>query len=85
MPQGKAYSSQDHHEGLRTGVLLLNDVRKLLPNAGIIFLSNVRNPKTLEAMGQQASIRFVSKVECSPLQLVEMVREFLSGNQTPDS
>jgi DNA-binding NarL/FixJ family response regulator len=84
MPPGQAYASQDHHGGLQTGLLLLHDVRRILPDAGIIILSNIRNPKTLEGIGQQANIRFVSKVDCSPVRLVELVREFLSRSDTLD-
>lgn len=73
MPPGELENSQD---GLRTGVLLLPEVRNRWPGVPVMALTNVSNPSTLDAAGRLGA-RVVQKRDVAPRQLPELVASII--------
>lgn len=77
MPPGKVFEKEDTHEGLRTGVFLLKEIRKICSNMPIVILTNVKNSKTLDEFVDKPMIRIIQKIDCPPFDLIEIVNEIL--------
>ena len=81
MPPGKAYKNEDTHEGLRTGVYLLRDIRKHCAHVPVIVLTNVKNPKTLDEFKGKPSVKVVQKMEYPPFELAGLIDETLTTHE----
>jgi DNA-binding response OmpR family regulator len=66
------------NEGLRTGVPLLEDLRRYCADTPVIVLTNVRNPKTLDEFKGKPLVIVVQKMECPPFELAKLVED-MSG------
>ncbi len=79
LPPGKTYKDEDTNEGLRTGVFLLEDIRKYCPKKPVVVLTNVTNPSTLNEFENLPLVRIVQKKDCPPFELAELVGAMSSG------
>lgn len=77
MPSGNSYSTADTNYGLRTGVLLYRDLRKMLPHTPIVILTNVSNHETLDSFPKEKRTLVCQKLDTPPSKLVDIVRAFL--------
>jgi DNA-binding NtrC family response regulator len=76
MPPGKRYKDENTKEGLRTGVFLFKDIRRMYPNIPVIVLTNVKNPETLCEFPKD---QLIQKMNCPPFTLVELVDKNIIG------
>lgn len=83
LPPGK-YGIEETNEGLKTGVFLLDDLRKkeYCPNTPIVVLTNVRDPKTLLLCSRKKELKVVQKMDCPPFELATLVEEIVRGNKS---
>lgn len=77
MPPGQRYRSENTNEGLRTGVLLLKDLRNYCPDVAVVVLTNITKLSTLNEFKGQHSVEVVQKMDCTPFRLVEIVRKMV--------
>jgi CheY-like chemotaxis protein len=75
MPPGKKYDGVNTRQGLITGLLLFDELRKRYPHMPIIVLTNVRNPVTLKKLGDKPLVEVAQKMEYPPLEFAELVEE----------
>ena len=84
MPAGKQYADKDTDDGLRTGVLLYQDLVKICPDVPLIILTNVSDEAVLASLPRRDNMRVVAKLNATPQQLtsqvLEMLRDRTSGN-----
>ena len=80
MPAGDQYRDEDTQEGLRTGVLLYRDLRKICPDTPIIVLTNVAEQETLEQFQGDPLVRIKAKLDCPPAELAEEIRVMLDDS-----
>jgi len=69
-------------EGLRTGILLLREIRERWPAVPVIVLTNVSNPGILSA-AEGSGARVVRKQNVLPHDLPELVRSVIGAPQKP--
>lgn len=82
MPPGEAYEGEDTKEGLRTGVFLWRDVKRLCrQDMPIVILTNVKNPETLAMFEEGPLPKVVQKMGCPPFELAKMVSDMISENE----
>jgi CheY-like chemotaxis protein len=81
MPPGRAYQNEDTHQGLTTGVFLFDDLRRNCPDAPVLVLTNVRNPKTLDEFKGKGNVKVVQKMECPPFEFTELVKTMIKDDQ----
>jgi CheY-like chemotaxis protein len=77
MPPGKKYQRQDTYEGLRTGVLLYPDLRRLCPTVPVIVLTNVSDQETLGQFREGSLLKVVQKLDYPPFELALLVGEMI--------
>jgi len=78
MLPGKKYQDKDTNGGLKTGLLLYEDLRKLYPSIPIIVLTNVSDPKILNTFSEVPRLRLVQKLDYPPFELTELVIEMIN-------
>ena len=81
LPPGKAYEDKDTNEGLRTGVLLLPDLRRHCPGVPVVVLTNVKNPDTLREFKEGPLLKLIKKTECPPFELVAVVEKMVGRQE----
>jgi len=72
LPPG-SYGHKATSAGLRTGIVLYNDLQTLYPDIPVIVLTSVRNPKTLEAFKEGPLLRLARKRDYPPRELSDLV------------
>jgi CheY-like chemotaxis protein len=77
MPPGEKYQDEDTNEGLKTGVLLYQDLRRLCPRVPVIVLTNVEDQETLRLFDEGPLLKVVQKLDYPPVELAALVRERL--------
>ncbi len=80
MPAGEAFRNEDTEGGLKTGVLLYRELRKDLPNAPVLVLTNYPQPEILSALpsgDKRVSVK--TKYSCPPLELPEVLEALWSN------
>ncbi len=80
LPPG-TYGDEQTQQGLKTGVFLLVDLRKVCPNTPVVVLTNVRNPATLSAFGEGPLLKIAKKREYPPKELASLVEKMISKTQ----
>ena len=78
MPHGERYGCEETHEGLRTGVLLYADLRKLLPSIPVMVLTNVKNQETFAEFPQEPLLEVVQKMDYPPAAFAALLCEVIS-------
>ena len=79
MPPGQTYGHhKDVEDGLKTGVFLYRDLRRLLPRVPMIVLANMLAPETL--FEREPLLETYEMVNVLPYELVEIVQEMLKGD-----
>ncbi len=74
LPYGKKYTSEETEEGLKTGIFLLEDIRRYLGDeVPIIILTNVKNPEILILFNRYPDVVVLSKLEYPPNELAALV------------
>jgi len=73
MPPGRKYESIDTHEGLITGLFLLDSLRRHCPDMPVVVLTNVRNPKTLDKLKDKPLVEIVQKMDYPPFEFADLV------------
>jgi CheY-like chemotaxis protein len=81
MPPGKKYQQQDTNEGLRTGVLLYPDLRRLLPDVPVIVLTNVTDEQTLGQFREGPLLKVAQKLDYPPFELAQLVSEVVQNSR----
>ena len=77
LPPGKRYLRRaDTERGLRTGILLYQDLHALYPCLPILVLTNLASGKA-EMVRTAQSVPAYEKIELAPFELVEAVEELL--------
>lgn len=84
MPPGPSYSARQTEEGVRTGVVLYQDLRKLHPHVPVIVLTNLPNPNAWfqRQLGRE-NLRILRKPDYPPFDFAAVVAEVL-GIPLPD-
>src|ERR1700693_6189780 len=74
MPPGKEYQDFDHAEGLRTGVFLLQDIKRLHPKTPIVVLTNVTNQETVNSLRCHSHEPVIAaKIDYPPVEFASLV------------
>jgi len=77
MKSGDIYKGKETDAGLKTGVLLYEDVRKMFPDLPIIVLTNVTNNGTLDSFPKHDKLKILKKLEYPPFDLVDEVDKMI--------
>jgi len=78
MPPGERYKNRDTDDGLKTGILLYQDLRGIIkPNLPIVVLTNVWNRETLKTLPEGEGLRIAEKLDVPPLELAMLVEEMI--------
>lgn len=78
LPPGKTYQDKDTNQGLKTGVFLLEDLRKYCPNIPVVVLTNVRNPNTLDEFKDKPLVKLAQKMDYPPFELSDLVNKMIN-------
>jgi len=81
MPPGDLANARD---GLRTGIALLDEIRKRWPEVPVIVLTNVSDTGILSA-AEQSGARVVHKINALPRDLPELVRSIAGAPREASS
>ncbi len=73
MPPGTRYELSNTDEGLRTGLLLFQDVAALCPGLAIVVLTNVSNQETLNDFPSAHNLEIVQKMDMPPSELPKLI------------
>lgn len=73
LPPGKSYKKEDTRGGLFTGIFLFRDIKKEYPKIPIIFLTNVTNPRVLDLLDEDRSLKIFQKIDTPPFKLLEII------------
>jgi CheY-like chemotaxis protein len=84
MPPGKKYDDVDTHQGLITGLFLLDDLRRHCPDTPVVVLTNVRNPKTLDKLKGKPLVEVVQKMDYPPFEFAELVDKITKKHKEGD-
>jgi len=88
LPPGKRYGKKkDTHEGLITGVFLLEELREEdhYPDTPVIVLTNVKNPDTLNEFRNKPLVKVAQKMDYPPFELAELVEKLVETETKVDS
>lgn len=77
MPPGKRYQHEDTEEGLKTGILMYQDLRTLYPDVPIVVLTNVSNPATLRQFPEGPRLIVAQKLHYPPNELSQLVDDMV--------
>lgn len=79
MLPGERYQHKDTDGGLRTGVFLYDDFKRLYPHVPIIVLTNVSNQKVLDEFHTGPLLKVIQKLDFSPFKLAQLVSEMIQA------
>ena len=77
MPPGEAFTLEETENGLRSGVLFYDVIRKKKPALPVILLTNISDDEVKKRFDQEENCLFLRKPECFPYELVEKVKNIL--------
>src|SRR5271169_439864 len=63
MPPGSYIQHPDNKEGMITGILLLQDIRKEFPNIPAVVLTNVGRSEVLQPLYSMRKVKVLQKIE----------------------
>ena len=80
MPAGEAFRNEDTEGGVKTGVLLFHALRKDLPNAPVLVLTNYPRSEILSALpARDERVSVMTKYSCPPLELPQVLEDLWSN------
>ena len=77
MPCGQAFNAEETEQGLKTGVLFYERVRKTNDQLPIVILTNNLDEAVRRVFEQDPYCRFFRKEDLLPFELAEEVKDFL--------
>jgi CheY-like chemotaxis protein len=80
MPPGERYRDRDTEDGLKTGVLLYEDLQAIVkPSLPVVVLTNVSNQETLKMLPEREGLKIAEKLDVPPLELATLVEEMVDA------
>jgi CheY-like chemotaxis protein len=79
LPPGKNYSHFNTEQGLTTGNLIFQDIRKRYPEVPIVILTNFRGLDWIRKVCELPRVCDLVKVNVMPIKLVEIVQKMLKA------
>jgi CheY-like chemotaxis protein len=78
MPAGERYKNRDTADGLKTGLMLYQDLSEIIkPNLPVVVLTNVSNHETLKLLPEGGRLRIAEKLDVPPLEFAILVEEMV--------
>jgi DNA-binding response OmpR family regulator len=77
MPPGKVVRAEDTKEGLHSGVLLFERLRRDLPDVPVIILTHLLSAP--ELFSTENGVRVLLKSHVPPIELADIVQQILSN------
>jgi CheY-like chemotaxis protein len=79
MPPNKSYANADTSDGLRTGLFVYHDIRKLYPYMPIIVLTNVNDEGVLKQLPveEDINLKVEAKKSTPPIETITLVQRML--------
>jgi CheY-like chemotaxis protein len=81
MPYGTRYDAQQTLQGLRTGIILYRDIRRLYPKTPVVALTNVIDGDVLQELESDRRVTVLQKMEYTPNELGEVVAQLIAAAQ----
>jgi CheY-like chemotaxis protein len=78
MPPGKAFAGANTQDGLRTGILLADQIREYCPATPVVVLTQFKHLATWQQLRSKPKFSVVSKRHCTPFAFVKEVKDILS-------
>lgn len=80
MPPG-SYGAEATGNGFRTGLVFLEDLRKVQPHVPVLILTNVDRTKIHGAVTEGPTVRILEKLEVLPADLPLIAAQFVRSTQ----
>ena len=77
MPPGKRYTGSNTEEGLTTGSLLFEDIRRVSPDIPVLILTNFAGLDWINNARVSPKVREIRKLDVMPVELLEIVRKMI--------